>query len=67
MQDLQKQKADFPDYQLSMTSSPIALEMVGQLDGLRDALKDANPQKPNKKGASTNDEGYLILLVRDSK
>jgi hypothetical protein len=67
MQDLQKQKADFPDYQLSMTSSPIALDMVGQLDGLRDALKDANPQKPNKKGASANDEGYLILLVRDSK
>lgn len=67
MQDLQKQKADFPDYQLSMTLSPIVLDMVGQLDGLRDALKDANPQKPNKKGASTNDEGYLILLVRDSK
>lgn len=67
MQDVQKQKADFPDYQLSLTSSPIALDMVGQLDGLRDALKDANPQKPNGKRPSNQDEGYLILVVRDSK
>jgi len=67
MQDVQKQKADFPDYQLSLTSSPIALDMVGQLDGLRDALKDANPQKPNGKRPSNQAEGYLILVVRDSK
>lgn len=67
MQDVQKQKADFPDYQLSLTSSPIALDMVGQLDGLRDALENAKPQKPNRKGPSNQDEGYLILVVRDSK
>jgi hypothetical protein len=67
IQDVQKQKADFPDYQLSMTKSPIVLDMVGQLDGLRDALKDANPQKPNGKRPSNQDESYLILVVRDSK
>jgi hypothetical protein len=67
MQDVEKQKADFPDYQLSMTSSPIVFDMIGQLDGLHDALKDANPQKPNGKRPSNQDEGYLILVVRDSK
>ena len=69
LQAVEKQKADFPRSQLSGSVSPVVVNMIKQLDGLRDVSEQSDPKAPKKKKVvdPVKDQGYLILMVRDAK